>query len=166
MVADRTLQLNLHLQDVQLNTLGDDRDLPTVLNTPHKTPAGPTPRMANGKPDLSGVWYSQRPVDPGQPETKAWAEAIVKERSENNGKDFPQTRCLPLGVLLSGRVTHAWRTVHTPSYLIIISEMDVPGYRQIYLDGRGHPKDFGPDMDWALHRALGWRHVGGGYRRV
>jgi hypothetical protein len=152
--AAETLQLKLHLADVQLNTLGDNLALIISWLSPHATPPGPTPRMPDGKPDLSGVWYSQRPVDPGKPEMKAWAEAIFKERAENNHKDFPQARCQPLGVLLSGEVTHAWRIVHTPSFLMMISEMDAPGYRQIYLDGRGHPKDFFPT--WTGHSVGHW----------
>jgi Carboxypeptidase regulatory-like domain len=152
--AAGTLQLSLHFEDTQLNTLGDNFNIISDMFKPHATPAGPTPRMPDGKPDLSGVWYSQRIVDPGKPEMKAWAEAIAKERVENNIKDFPQSRCLPLGVLLSGRITHAWRTVHTPAILIMISEMDAPGYRQIYLDGRGHPKDFGPT--WTGHSIGHW----------
>jgi hypothetical protein len=72
--------------------------------------------MPDGKPDLSGVWYPQRTVDPGKPEMKAWAETIVKERAENNHKDSPQGRRLPMGVLLSGEVTHA--------ILMMISERD------------------------------------------
>jgi Carboxypeptidase regulatory-like domain len=152
--AGRTLHLDLRFQDVQLNTLGDGRDLAIDLATPHATPAGPTPRMPDGKPDLSGVWYSQRTVDPGNPEMKAWAEAVLKERAENNRKDSPQSRCQPLGVLRSSVVTHAWRTVHTPSFLMMISEMDVPGYRQIYLDGRGHPTDFFPT--WTGHSIGHW----------
>jgi len=152
--AAETVQLGLHLVDAQLGTLGDNLALFIAWFSPHKTPAGPTPHMSDGKPDLSGVWYSQRPVDPGKPEMKAWAEAVLKERVENNGKDFPQGRCQPLGVLLSGEVTHAWRIVHTPSFLMIISEMDAPGYRQIYLDGRGHPQDFGPT--WTGHSIGHW----------
>jgi hypothetical protein len=149
-----TLQLKLHLADVQLNTLGDNLALILTWLSPHQTPAGPTPRMPDGKPDLSGVWFTQRPVDPGKPEMKAWAEAIFKERAENNHKDFPQGRCQPLGVVLSGTVTHAWRIVHTPTFMMMISEMDAPGYRQIYLDGRGHPKDFGPT--WTGHSIGHW----------
>src|SRR6202034_4139289 len=86
--AAETLQLKLHLADLQLNKLGDNLALLITWFSPHKTPAGPTPRMPDGKPDLSGVWYSQRPVDPGKPEMKAWAEAIFKERAENNHRDF------------------------------------------------------------------------------
>jgi len=153
-MAAETLRLNLHFQDIQLNTLGDGRDLAVALATPHATPAGPTPRMPDGKPDLSGVWYPERTVDPGKPEMKTWAEAVLKEHAENNRKDSPQSRCQPLGVLRSSMVTHAWRTVHMPTYLVMISEMDVPGYRQIYMDGRGHPKDLFPT--WTGHSIGHW----------
>jgi hypothetical protein len=152
--AGETLQLKLHLSEVQLNTLGDNLALLINWFSPHKTPAGPTPHMPDGKPDLSGVWYPQRPVDPGKPEMKPWAETIFKERAENFHKDFPQGRCQPLGVLLSGQVTHAWRIVHTPAILMMISEMDAPGYRQIFLDGRGHPKD--PFPTWTGHSIGHW----------
>jgi Carboxypeptidase regulatory-like domain len=152
--AGETSQLNLHFQDLQLNTLGDNFDILGPWFRPHSTPAGPTPRMADGKPDLSGVWYPQRPVDPGKPEMKAWAEAIVKERAENNHKDSPQGHCWPMGVLYSSMITHAWRTVQTSTILVMITEMDAPGYRQIYLDGRGHPKDFFPT--WTGHSTGKW----------
>jgi hypothetical protein len=152
--AAEIFRLNLHFQDLQLHTLGDNFDILGLWFSPHATPAGPTPRMADGKPDLSGVWYSQRTVDPGKPEMKAWAEAIFKERAENNHKDSPQSRCQPLGILYSAVLTHAWRTVHTPTFMMMISEMDLPGYRQIYLDGRGHPKDFFPT--WTGHSIGHW----------
>jgi hypothetical protein len=152
--AAATLEVNLHFEDTQLNTLGDNFDILSGLFKPHTTPAGPTPRLLDGKPDLSGVWYSQRTIDPGKPEMKAWAETIFKERAENNHKDSPQSRCQPLGVVYSAVLTHAWRIAHTPTFMMMISEMDAPGYRQIYLDGRAHPKDLFPT--WTGHSIGHW----------
>jgi hypothetical protein len=149
----QTLQLNLRFHDMQLNTLGDGRDFFISLDTPHSVPSGPTPRMPDGKPDLSGVWHPQRIVDPGKPEMKPWAEAVLKERAENQGKDFPQSRCLPLGLTLNGWLG-VWRTVHTPQFLAMIFEVDILAYRQIYLDGRAHPKEFGPT--WNGHSVGHW----------
>jgi Carboxypeptidase regulatory-like domain len=97
----RTLQTNLHFLDIQLNTLGDGPNTGAALDRLRSTPAGPTPGMPDGKPDLSGMWSSQRTVDPGKPEIKAWAEAVAQERMENNAKDFPQARCQPLGIVLA-----------------------------------------------------------------
>jgi Carboxypeptidase regulatory-like domain len=153
MRADQTLQMNLRLQDYNLNTLGDGRDVFVGRVTARKTPAGPTLHLPDGRPDLSGVWHNLRTVDPGKPETKPWAEAIAKERAANNFKDGNQVRCLPLGVLLSG-TNWPLRTIHTPTYLAIIFEGDVPGYRQIYLDGRGHPRDLAPT--WTGHSIGHW----------
>jgi hypothetical protein len=149
--ASRTLQLNLHLQDFQLNTLGDGRDTFIALSKPHVTPSGPTPRMPNGRPDLSGVWYQQRTVDPGKLEMKPWAEAVAKERMENNAKDFPQARCQPLGIVLAPTL-QAWKTVQTQALLVIIVEGELP--RQIFLDGRSHPKDWNPA--WLGHSIGHW----------
>ncbi len=149
--AAETLQLNLHFEDIQLNTLGDGREFFTSLGTTHPAPTGPTPRMPDGKPDLSGMWYPQRTIDPGKPEIRAWAQAVVKERAENEGKAFPQSRCQPLGVTLAPTFL-PWKTVQTPTLLVLITEGELP--RQIFLDGRGHPKDFNPA--WMGHSIGHW----------
>jgi hypothetical protein len=149
--AGGTLQLNLRLQDFQLNTLGDGRDFFAFRDTPHPAPTGPAPHMPDGKPDLSGVWYQQRTIDPGKPEIKAWAEAVLKERAANDGRDLPQSRCQPMGVTLAP-VFQPWKTVQTPTLLVIIAEGELP--RQVFLDGRGHPKDFNPA--WMGHSIGHW----------
>jgi hypothetical protein len=150
-MAGETLQLNLHFQDIQLNTLGDGREDFAFVETPHPAPTGPAPRMPDGKPDLSGMWYQQRTVDPGKPELKAWAEAVVKERAENNAKDFPQSRCQPIGIVLAPKLL-PWKTVQTSTLLVIISEGDMT--RQVFLDGRSHPKD--SDPTWLGHSIGHW----------
>jgi hypothetical protein len=150
--ATETLQLNLHFRDSQLNTLGDGRDYIAIARAPHPTLAGPAPRMPDGKPDLSGMWHLQRTVDPGKPEIKAWAEAVAKERTENNARDFPQSRCQPLGVILAPTLSY-WKTVQTQALLVIITEGELP--RQVFLDGRRHPKDLNPT--WLGHSIGYWQ---------
>jgi len=149
--AGETVQLKLHLADVQLNTLGDGREYFAAVNTAHPAPTGPTPHMPDGKTDLSGMWYQQRTVDPGKPEMKAWAEVVVKERAETNAKDFPKARCQPLGVTLAPTL-QPWKTVQTQALLLIIAEGELP--RQVFLDGRGHPKDWNPT--WLGHSIGHW----------
>src|SRR5262245_27576258 len=149
--------MDIRLEDRQsLGTLGEDRALFASFETPHSVPSGPTPRTPDGKPDLSGVWWSARPADPEsaeQPALLPWAEAIAKERAENFGKDSPTARCLP-GLSLGLMDDLQTKLVQTPSLLVAISQFEVPGWRQVFLDGRGHPKD--QDPTWHGHSIGKW----------
>src|SRR4029077_15794362 len=83
--------------------------------------SAPTPRKPNGQPDLSGIWQvpglkfliniaadlKEAPVQP-------WAEALVKERVANFGKDDPNNRCLPSITPEKIAVTSPWKIVETP----------------------------------------------------
>src|SRR6185369_9653820 len=108
-----------------------------------KTAVGPTPRTPEGKVDFSGVW------DPGlsftnlgQVPLQPWADALYKERRENLSKDDPEGHCLPAGV---PRISpFPQKFVQTPTLVVILDEGNVHSYRQLFLDGRGHPKDLEP----------------------
>ena len=151
--AGQTVRLDLHLMDFQLNTLGDGREFKIDQVTPHKTPAGPTPRTRDGKPDFTGVWFAQRTVDPGHPEALPWAEKLVRERIASNSKDAPGARCLTRGISLAGAL-FPYELVQTPTRLVMIFEDDIPSHRTVYLDGRHHPKD--PNPNWMGHSIGHW----------
>jgi hypothetical protein len=151
--AGQTLHFDIHLIDYQLNTLGDGRDFRISQLTPHPTPSGPTPRTREGQPDLSGVWYAQRTVDPGKPQPLPWADALQRERAANNSKDSPGAHCLPRGLTNAGAL-FPYKLVQTPVLLVMIFEDDTPSHRQVFLDGRGHPKD--PDPNWMGHSVGHW----------
>ena len=152
--AGQAVRLDIRIQDLPtLNTLGDGREFITSLIVRHKTPEGPTPRAAGGKPDLSGVWHGSFPFDSGTPELLPSAQAILAERRENHAREAPGARCLPQGVALFGTFL-PFRIVQTPVYLVMISEADVPNYRQIFLDGRSHPKNLEPT--WMGHSVGRW----------
>ena len=148
----QALRVDITLQDsVQLGTLGDgDRFLRPKRPAP---PNGPAPRMPDGKPDLSGFWspvQGDSSVDAEKPEGLPWAEAVVKERIANDLRDVPTARCLPNGVTSSaGR----GKFVQTSILLVILSEF--PGdTRQVFLDGRAHPRDLDPT--WLGHSIGHW----------
>jgi hypothetical protein len=151
--AGQTLRLDVRLLDYQFGTLGDGKEFRIDLLSAHPAPSGPAPRTRDGKPDLSGVWYAQRPVDPGIPEPLPWAAALLKERAENNSKDAPGAHCLPRGITNAGAL-FPYRLVQTPGLLVLLFEDDVPSHRQVFLDGRSHPKEMDPK--WMGHSVGRW----------
>src|SRR6476659_3904038 len=108
-----------------------------------KAPTGPTPRTPEGKVDFSGVW------DPGsaffnigQVPLQPWAAELYAQRRANQGKDDPEAQCLPAGV---PRISpFPQKFVQTPTLLVILDEGNVHSYRQLFIDGRSHPKDMDP----------------------
>lgn len=149
--AGKTMHLDIRLDDVQLNTLGENREYYADLAGAHDVPKGPAPRMADGKIDFSGVWLPSFPTDGGKPEPLPWAAALIKERGENHGIDIPSSHCLPLGVVMS-TFLFPYEFVQTPKYLIMMYEGEFP--RQIFLDGRAQPKDLNPS--WLGHSVGHW----------
>jgi hypothetical protein len=151
--AAQTVRFDIHLVDYQLGTLGDGPEFRIALTSPHATPSGPTPRTPEGKPDLSGVWFAQRPVDPGTPEPLPWAEVLLKERAANNSKDSPGAHCMTRGITLAGAL-FPYKLVQTPKLMVMLFEDDIPSHRQVFLDGRSHPKD--PNPSWMGHSVGHW----------
>jgi hypothetical protein len=128
-------------------------------------PGGPTPRMADGHPDLTGRWYPDSagrmlqgayPVDPvamRQFDPKETPELVP---SFKPGLANKYTRAVPYGdcdqagtpsVTLEQIIQHApMELVQTPGRLAILYEypLDV---RMIYTNGRVHPKDPDPTFN-------------------
>jgi hypothetical protein len=151
--AGQTSRLDIHARDNSLNSLGEDRSFFADRAAPHRTPKGPAPRTREGKPDLSGVWWAPRIVAREEASVLPWAAAVMREWAANNAKDIPSARCLPSGVAL----LHYFglnKLVQTPTLLVVIGEADVAASRQVFLDGRGHPKDLDPT--WMGHSIGKW----------
>ncbi|MBV9401658.1 MAG: carboxypeptidase regulatory-like domain-containing protein [Bryobacterales bacterium] len=150
--AAKLTQLDIQLEDTtQLSTLGEDRLNVAAAEKRHHAPSGPTPRTPEGKPDFSGVWWSPVVTDPGKPEFLPWAEDLMKKRQANNLQESPQARCQPSPVT---RVGPLLQLVQSKDYLIDIEDDATPGFRQIYLDRRAHPKD--PNPSWQGHAIGRW----------
>jgi hypothetical protein len=139
----KTLELNIKLEEgTQLSTLGEDPLAIAADRKLHHAPSGPTPRTGDGKPDLSGVWWSPVMTDPGKPEWLPGAQAIAKQRQDNNSIDSPQAQCLPPAVTRLGPL---FALAQTKQLMVVISDDASPGFNQIHLDRSAHPKE--PDMD-------------------
>ncbi len=150
----QTLQIDARLEDsLSLRTLGEDpAAIAAVFINRPPPPSGPAPRTPDGKPDLSGMWLGG-PAQVPELDMLPWAEALTKERAESHFKDHPLARCLPSGpVPLLG--PDFFKFAQTNSLLILMLEGDTPGYRQVFLDGRPHPKNFGPT--WNGHSVGKW----------
>jgi hypothetical protein len=52
------------------------------------------------------------------------------------------------------RIGPLYQFVQSKDYLVMISDDDSPGFHQIYLDGRPHPKE--PDPQWYGHSIGHW----------
>jgi len=142
---------------------------PGIPRNPDGSPnfAAPAPKSADGKPDFSGIWDAEknRPCPPGGcPDQEVsqefmnfgwglkgglpyqpWAAELVRARSEQNGKDDPGTKCLPIGFLRLHTDAFYRKIVQLPGLLLMLSERDT-SYRQIFMDGRPLPVD--PNPSW------------------
>ena len=114
----------------------------------------PSPRIAGGTPDLSGIW--QRPRGSKPPSVgsdgiatgievlfQPWAAALYKERIVNNSKGTPSERCLPHGITKAVSVPEPFKIVQTPDVILILYE-EFNHYRRIYMDGRARPANRPP----------------------
>ncbi len=79
----------------------------------------------------------------------AEARAVLSKRQNQQP---PQVRCLPEGVP-GVMMVYAFKIVQTPLELMMMGESQEPP-RQIYLDGRGFPKD--PDPSWMGYSIGRW----------
>jgi hypothetical protein len=120
--------------------------------------AAPQPRSAETQsasavPDLSGVWfvaeYRKNILPNEDPPFQPWAEALFKQRviesaqaDPDHGPD-PTPRCIPPGIPRTMLQPFPWEIVQARDRVIMIFEYQSL-VRQIFTDGRGHPKDLNP----------------------
>jgi hypothetical protein len=142
----------------------------------------PTPRTHDGKPDFSGMWFTDDPipcqrtgvadflecgvelpisrfginiamgVPGGLPYLPATAE-LVKKRTAEQSKDDPHARCMPDTFLRTYGLPHFAKFIQVPGLLVMLSE-DNAMYRQIFTDGRPLPVD--PTPAWNGYSSAKW----------
>ncbi len=122
--------------------------------------AAPAPKLADGTPDLSGIWMEPGlkylinvAADLKEVPFQPWAEAEYKKRVDTLGKDDPNNLCLPSGYPEKDAVTSPWKIVQTPGLVIILYESRTI-FRQIFTDGRKLPVD--PNPNWQGYSIGHW----------
>ena len=155
--AGETLTLDVPLEwGINLGTIGDDPGMQSNdMRAKSKYVDGPTPRTADGKPDLTGIWVNIPRNElqarfPMKPWAKDIADKLAKEPSNLQG---PGAYCLPQAAIPLTR-PYPYELVQTPARLVQITEYETPSHRQIYLDGRPHPVDWNPA--WQGHSVGHW----------
>jgi hypothetical protein len=141
----------------------------------------PTPRTADGKPDLSGVWDITR--DPSLPPPargqrgggggggfgniggnmpnqtapyQQWAADLVKKRQADNSKDNPDAHCLPMGIGQLNAHPYPRKIIQTPKEILLIYEASGTTVREVFMDGRPLPKKEDVEPWWNGYSVGHW----------
>ncbi len=101
------------------------------------------PRMADGKPDLSGVYNMAGRATDAPPELKPGAEKFKVVRGPTDAGLYAD--CMPTGVPQSYFVPYQWQIVQGRDKVVILHEY-LHLFRVIPTDGSPHPAD--PDPTW------------------
>ena len=121
--------------------------------------SAPAPRMADGHPDLSGVWAAEcaiygndacftqslffdlaKDLKPEAVQMTPWAAAIAAQRESRNHVDDPYGYCLPPGVPRIDFGGGPFKVLQTPGETALLYE-SLAGliFRQVFTDGRPLP---------------------------
>jgi hypothetical protein len=137
-----------------------------------------TPRAADGKPDLSGMWFANVPsrdgcrtgdciqeermageqmnigrkLQGGLPYTE-WSKEQLKLRRVNGGREDPHTYCKPPNFPRGWTLPQYIKMVQAPQLMVVLHEFNA-AYREIYMDGRPLPKD--PNPTWNGYSVAHW----------
>ena len=145
-------------------------------------PAGPTPRLPDGHPDLVAIYGAPNgpvgDIAAGMPIVPCDTPGAVQQAAGRGGakgapvcreglplsaegkkvlasqlsKNDPEANCLPTGV--PRHSPYPWRIVQDKTHFFFLFEGNIHSYRQIFMDGRKHPAD--PDPTWYGHSIGSW----------
>ena len=144
---------------------GEQRGAPTAATPANTASVGPAPRMADGHPDLSGVWWGGSDIGgargrggrggargggggtPPPTFTSLYRPEAAAKAKTLSDKDDPTLRCIPtafgtLNVSLYD-VGAVGQIVATPKMMVMLTET-YHGFRLVPTDGRPHRDDVPP----------------------
>lgn len=117
-----------------------------------KTAKAQTPAST---PDFSGVWqvreFQAQMYRNGNPPLQPWAAA--KFKGNDDLTNDPNLGCLPHGIPRLMYVPLPFEIFHVPGRVLVFQEA-LHQVRQIWVDGREHPKDLDPS--WTGHSIGKW----------
>ena len=120
-------------------------------------PTGPTPRAADGKPDLSGLWVrpytpnmaagpakDSRQGDPTGPKELPFTPAgkAIWDKYEASDGDYTGA-CLPFGLMRSMNSPDPIQFIQNAPFLALLYEQNT-WFKLIPIDGRPHAKNLDP----------------------
>ena len=128
----------------------------------------PAPRLPDGKPDLSGPWVGGGTNNDFAVDIKMKREdleklmkpAPLKVWKSRKIEDEPYTACLPQGPLRTN--PYPWQIVQSytaqglTSVFILHETGDAGAHRQVFMDGRQHPKLDDLNPSWYGHSIGRW----------
>lgn len=115
----------------------------------------PAPRLADGKPDLSGIWtllggnLGQDALPPFVP----GGEALYQPHRDPNFDDPSGFYCMPDGMPRQVNDPYPLQLVHKPGLLVFLYEYD-HFFRIVPTNGQPHPPD--PDPSWMGNSTAKW----------
>jgi hypothetical protein len=140
--------------------------------------AAPAPRTPDGRPDFSGMWFSNVPsvafcreddcimeermageqinigrkLPDGLPYTD-WSRDVMVERGAEGGRHDPHTYCMPPNYPRAWTLPQYQKIVQTPELMVMLHEFN-GAYRQVFIDGRELEDD--PNPTWNGHPTAHW----------
>ena len=127
--------------------IGDTQGNTRTKQKDPATPAGPAPRLADGRPDFGGdgAWYPGFAGNIAEPQWKGvrsadkhvdvaflpWSIEVFNERVRNFAKDDPEAQCLPVGIPRYMFDPYPFEIVQLDNRIIFVFEGDNHPWRII-----------------------------------
>ncbi len=122
-------------------------------------PVGPTPRTADGHPDMTGNWSPNainENVDlAGRVDVPMLpaARAVYEKHKGDISKDDPEALCLPPGVPRMSTTPYPWTILQTPETVAFLYEGGAHVWRKVFMGRQVHDPSV---VETWLGDSIGW----------